>query len=119
MESTFRKFDVEVTIIALFRDKGRQSCFQLTLARRVSRRERDKGEESYIIRGIKSRDHLIFYHFIILGSNCWGPCSTGKCDWCGTKGYCCRMNWSDANSYQCRNALSACDTFHCCTALRS
>ena len=28
------------------------------------------------------------------GEKCWGKCNgqDGKCDWCGTKGWCCRKN---------------------------
>ena len=29
------------------------------------------------------------------GENCWAGCNgkQGKCDWCGTEGYCCRKNY--------------------------
>jgi len=49
------------------------------------------------------------------GAQCWGPCSTGKCSFCGNDGYCCRAGWSDSTSYQCNGALAACNGFHCCT----
>ena len=29
------------------------------------------------------------------GEDCWGGCNSqqGKCDWCGTDGWCCRKDW--------------------------
>ena len=46
------------------------------------------------------------------GVDCWQGCNKkqGKCDWCGTEGWCCRMNWKGngcdgsiggANNHQC------------------
>ena len=46
------------------------------------------------------------------GEECWWECNKqqGKCDWCGTEGWCCRMNWKGngcdgsiggANNHQC------------------
>jgi len=49
------------------------------------------------------------------GLQCWGPCTTGKCNFCGNDGYCCRAGWSDSHSYQCNGALSPCSGMHCCT----
>jgi len=34
------------------------------------------------------------------GKNCWSSCKSkqGKCEWCGSKGYCCRKGWKDKNN---------------------
>ena len=33
------------------------------------------------------------------GKNCWDGCNKqqGRCNWCGTDGYCCRKGWSIGN----------------------
>ena len=30
------------------------------------------------------------------GEECWWECNKqqGKCDWCGTEGWCCRIDWT-------------------------
>ena len=34
-----------------------------------------------------------------VGPSCWNECdfAQGKCDWCGSEGYCCRKNWKAGN----------------------
>merc|ERR1711902_183271 len=33
------------------------------------------------------------------GTDCWSKCNAiqGRCDWCGTEGFCCRKNWDAGN----------------------
>ena len=46
--------------------------------------------------------------------HCWDECNKiqGRCNWCGSKGYCCRKNWKAGNG--CDGSFGG-NNHHTCT----
>ena len=45
-------------------------------------------------------DFSYFSELINDGKDCWANCGNqqGPCNWCGSKGVCCRVDWSDTSN---------------------